>query len=211
MERIAIYHSDTDYERGMARWFLRGLEGTDTKVVDVATTTPLDTELETMLERWEALGVDTVFVSQYLGEDAFDILRLVRTAYPEMNILGDFSFDYTDFLLADRAVSDDIYIAHPVPLEPGGEVESFYARYREKYGTEPTQWAVQLYDSVRMVADTAVRIGSTDPKDIARALRSEEGYAGVGGTIAFDEQGRLTGRSPRIMVSRDGMFDFVEE
>ena len=52
---------------------------------------------------------------------------------------------------------------------------------------------------------------STDPKDIARALRSEEGYAGVGGTIAFDEQGRLTGRSPRIMVSRDGMFDFVEE
>ena len=134
-----------------------------------------------------------------------------RTAYPEMNILGDFSFDYTDFLLADQAVSDDIYIAHPVPLEPGGEVESFYARYREKYGAEPTQWAVQLYDSVRMVVDTAVRIGSTDPEDIAQALRSEEGYEGIGGTIAFDQQGRLAGRAPRIMVSRDGMFDFVEE
>ena len=211
MERVAIYHSDTDYEREMARWFLRGVEGTDTKVVDVATTTPLETELAAMLERWETLGVDTVFVSQYLGEDAFDILRLVRTAHPEMNILGDFSFDYTDFLLADGDVSDDIYIATPVPLEPGAEVEAFYARYREKYGAEPTQWAVQLYDSVRMVVDTAVRIGSTDPEDIAQALRSEEGYEGIGGTIAFDQQGRLAGRAPRIMVSRDGMFDFVEE
>ena len=211
MNRIAIYHSDTDYEGEMARAFLRGVEGSDTQVVDVATTTPVDTELEEILARWEALDVDTVFVSQYYGEDAFAILRQVRTAFPEMNILGDFSFDYTDYLLADQAVSDDIYIAHPVPLEPSAEVDAFYQRYRETYGAEPTQWAVQLYDSVRMVADTAVRIGSTDPADIAQAFHSEGGYAGVGGTIAFDAQGRLTGRSPLIMVSESGRFQFVEE
>ena len=52
---------------------------------------------------------------------------------------------------------------------------------------------------------------STDPADIAQALHAEGGYDGVGGTIAFDEQGRLTGRSPWIMVSEDGMFDFIEE
>lgn len=209
INRVAIYHSDTDYEREMARAFLRGLKGTDTEVVDVAVTTPLETELEAMLDRWEALGVDTVFVSQYLAEDAFSILRLVRANHPEMNILGDFSFDYTDYLLADQAVSDNIYIAHPVPLDPSKSVEGFYDRYREKYGSEPTQWAVQLYDSVRMIGDTAVRIGSTDPADIAQALR-QDGYEGVGGTIRFDAQGRLTGRTPGIMVSRDGKFDFVE-
>ena len=211
MERIAIYHSDTDYEREMARAFLRGLEGTDVEVVDVAITTPLEAELDAMLERWEALDVDTVFVSQYLAEDAFDILRLVRTRNPDIHILGDFSFDYTDYLLADRAVSDDIYIATPVPLEPSAQVDEFYARYREKYGAEPTQWAVQLYDSIRMIVDTAVRIGSTDSADIAQALHDEQGYSGVGGTIAFDEDGRLIGRQPRIMVSQDGMFNFVEE
>ena len=211
INRIAIYHSDTDYEQNMVRAFLRGIEGTDTQVVDVATTTPLEAELTTLLERWETLGVDTVFVSQYLAEDAFDILRLVRTANPEINVLGDFSFDYTDYLLADGDVSDEIYIATPIPLEPSAEVDAFYARYREKYGTEPTQWAVQLYDSVRMIVDTAVRIGSTDSADIAQALHDEQGYDGVGGTIAFDAEGRLIGRSPRIMVSENGMFNFVEE
>lgn len=211
MKRIAIYHSDTDYEREMARAFLRGVEGTDVQVVDVATTTPLEAEMEAMLARWEALDVDTVFVSQYLAEDAFDILRLVRTRNPDMHILGDFSFDYTDYLLADQAVSDDIYIATPVPLEPSAAVDDFYERYREKYGTEPTQWAVQLYDSIRMIVDTAVRIGSTDSADIAQAFHDEQGYNGVGGTIAFDEEGRLMGRQPRIMVSQGGMFDFVEE
>ena len=211
MRRIAIYHSDTDYERTMAQAFLRGVEGTDADVVDVATTTPLEAELEALLDRWETLGVDTVFVSQYLAEDAFNILRLVRTRNPEIHVLGDFSFDYTDYLLADRAVSNDIYIATPVPLEPGPEVDAFYERYREKYGAEPTQWAVQLYDSIRMIVDTAVSIGSTDSEDIAQALHGEQGYDGVGGTIAFDEAGRLIGRQPRIMVSEDGMFDFVEE
>ena len=211
MERVAVYHSDTDYEQAMARAFLRGVAGTDVTVVDVATTTPLEAELEAMLDRWEALNVDTVFVSQYLAEDAFDILRLVRTRNPEIHILGDFSFDYTDYLLADAAVSDDIYIATPVPLEPSAQVEEFYARYRQKYGAEPTQWAVQLYDSIRMIVDTAVRIGSTDSADIAQALREDQGYSGVGGTIAFDETGRLMGRQPRIMVSENGMFNFVEE
>ena len=211
MDRVAVYHSDTDYERAMAQAFLRGVAGTDVTVVDVATTTPLKAELEAMLDRWETLEVDTVFVSQYLAEDAFDILRMVRGRNPEIHILGDFSFDYTDYLLADAAVSDDIYIATPVPLEPSVEVEDFYQRYREKYGAEPTQWAVQLYDSIRMIVDTAVRIGSTDSVDIAQALHGEQGYNGVGGTIAFDQEGRLIGRQPRIMVSEDGMFNFVEE
>ena len=211
MKRVAVYHSDTDYERAMAQAFLRGVAGTDVTVVDVATTTPLKAEIEAMLDRWEALGVDTVFVSQYLAEDAFDILRLVRSRNPDIHILGDFSFDYTDYLLADAAVSDDIYIATPVPLEPSDEVEEFYQRYREKYGAEPTQWAVQLYDSIRMIVDTAVRIGSTDSVDIAQALHGEQGYSGVGGTIAFDQEGRLVGRQPRIMVSENGMFNFVEE
>ena len=211
MDRVAVYHSDTDYERAMAQAFLRGVAGTDVTVVDVATTTPLKAELEAMLDRWETLEVDTVFVSQYLAEDAFDILRLVRSRNPDIHILGDFSFDYTDYLLADAAVSDDIYIATPVPLEPSDEVEEFYQRYREKYGAEPTQWAVQLYDSIRMIVDTAVRIGSTDSVDIAQALHGEQGYSGVGGTIAFDQEGRLVGRQPRIMVSENGMFNFVEE
>ena len=194
----------------MVRGFLRGLEGTGTQVVDVAITTPVEDELDAMLDKWQALGVDTVFVSQYLGEDAFDILRRVRHRNPQINILGDFSFDYTDFLLADADVSDDIYIATPIPLEPSEKVDDFYTRYREKYGAEPTQWAIQLYDSVRMIGDTAVRIGSTDPQDIAQALR-KDGYKGIGGTITFDDQGRLTGRTPRIMVSKDGMFSYIEE
>ena len=57
----------------------------------------------------------------------------------------------------------------------------------------------------------AVRIGSTDPTDIAEALRNDGGYNGVSGTITFDEKGKLTGRAPRIMVSQNGAFTFMEE
>lgn len=210
ISRMAIYHSDTDYERNMVRAFLRAAEGGDMEIVDVATTSRLEPELDTMLERWELLGVDAVFVSQYDAEDAFDILRRIRAINPEICVLGDFSFDYTDYLMENAEVSDNIYIATPVPMEPSQKTELFYERYREKYGAEPTQWAVQLYDSMRMIADTAVRIGSTDSALIAQALRQEGGYHAVGGTLTFDEKGCLIDRYPQIMVSKQGMFQFVE-
>lgn len=210
IRRVAVYHSDTDFERRLVRSFIRCASANGLEIVDVATTTPLEAELETMLTRWEALDVDTVFVSQYDSDDAFDILRRVRALDPDINVLGDFAFDYTDDLLDNGDISDDIYIATPIPLEPGPEVESFYRKYREKFGVEPTQWAVQLYDSVRMVVDTAVRIENTDPTAIAQALREPEGYTGVGGTLTFDEDGRLTQRQPQIMVSQDGLFRFLE-
>ena len=211
VRRVAVYHSDTEYERGLVRAFLRGSRGSGVEVVDIVTTTPLEAELDAALERWEELDVDTVLVSQYLAEDSFEILRKARTMNPDMNILGDFSFDYTDDLLANGDVSDDIYIAGPLAVDENPELEKFYQRYEQRYGSTPTQWAVQLYDSIRMVADTAVRIGSTDPTVIAQALREQGGYVGVGGTLAFDGKGRLTGRTPRIMVSRDGMFSFLQE
>ncbi len=211
VRRVAVYHSDTEYERGLIRAFLRGSRGSEVEVVDIVTTTPLEAELDAALERWEELDVDTVLVSQYLAEDSFEILRKARTMNPDMNILGDFSFDYTDDLLTNGDVSDDIYIAGPLAVDENPELEKFYQRYEQRYGSTPTQWAVQLYDSIRMVADTAVRIGSTDPTVIAQALREQGGYVGVGGTLAFDGKGRLTGRTPRIMVSRDGMFSFLQE
>lgn len=211
IRRVAVYHSDTEYERGLVRAFLRGTRGVGVEVVDIVTTTPLEIELDAALERWEQLDVDTVLVSQYLAEDSFEILRRVRSMDPKMIILGDFSFDYTDDLLANQNVSDDIYIAGPLAVAESRELENFYQRYEQRYGSKPTQWAIQLYDSIRMVVDTAVRAGSTDPTVIAQALREQGGYTGVGGTIAFDEKGRLTGRTPRIMESKDGMFSFIQE
>lgn len=211
IRRVAVYHSDTEYERGLVRAFLRETRGSDVEVVDIVTTTPLETELNAAIERWGKLDVDTVLVSQYLAEDSFEILRKVRTMDPGMNILGDFSFDYTDDLLANGDVSDNIYIAGPLAVDESPELEEFYRRYEQRYGSRPTQWAIQLYDSIRMVADTAVRTGSTSPTVIAQALREQGGYTGVGGTIAFDGKGRLTGRTPRIMVSKDGMFSFIQE
>lgn len=209
MRRVAVYHSDTDYERGLVRTFMWGVRNTEVEIVDVVTTTPLDSELDAAILRWRDLDVDTVLVSQYDSEDSFEILRRVRTLDPEINILGDFSFDYTNDLLANADVSDGIYITGPVPLEDSREVDRFVERYRTRYGQEPTQWAVQLYDSIRMVVDTAVRIGSTDSDAIAQALREEEGYAGVGGTLYFNPRGQLVGRTPRIMVSADGKFSYL--
>ena len=210
IHRVAVYHSDTDFERRTARAFLRSAEDSSLEVVDVQLTTYLPAEIDAMLQRWDNLNVDTVFITQGEGEDAFAMLYYLRNRNPNINILGDFSFDYVDWLSESVNISNGIYIATPVPVESSPEVDAFREKYRTRYSSEPTQWAIQMYDSIRMVADTAVRIGSTDPEAISQALHSEEGYTGIGGTLTFDASGRLINRSPRLMVSEGGSFRYLE-
>lgn len=211
MTRAAIYRSDTEYERHLAQSFLQGANTFGLEVVDASITVPTQAEVEAIIERWQALDVDTVMISQYYAEEAFSMMVKLRSIDPDINILGDFSFDYPDYLQLAGDYSDNICIVGLIPLDQSPEVEAFYQKYREKYDSEPTPWAVQLYDSVRMVADTAVRIGSTDPTDIAQTLRGAGGYTGVGGTLIFDETGELTNRYPNIMISQDAMFNIVDE
>ena len=97
----------------------------------------------------------------------------------------------------------------PPDIEESEKLESFKERYRSTYGREADIWAVQGYDLLRLIVDTAVELGTNDPAAIAEALHNQKGYRGVGRQITFERGGALVvdvAKLP-ILTCRDGSFE----
>ncbi|MEL7563593.1 MAG: ABC transporter substrate-binding protein [Dehalobacterium sp.] len=203
--RVAVCSRGSEYEAAVVRGFCRESRDSGLKIADYFTKANTQDELDGVFERWELLEVNCVVIVQYSEADAFDLLKAIRSKYPTMPILGDMAFDIKELLAKYREFSDHIVIAGPLNIEPGEKNRIFKNRYLERYRTQPTDYAIQGYDSIKMTVDTAVRLNSTDPAMIAAELH-RKGYDGISGAIRFDEKGRLVSGLPELLISQDGVF-----
>ncbi len=203
-DRIAIYHSNTEFENNMGMAFSKRALENNLKILDDVSEIGSKKDFDNMYKRWEAIGVNCVMISQESIADAFLLAERIRTKSDKIKIYGDFSFDADEKLMENREFVEGIIIPTLVPESNSKAIEDFDARYEELYGSEPTWWAAHAYDSVRMVLDTAVLEDSNIPERIAEGLHSEKGYQGVRGKITFDESGLLANVSPGYSIVEDG-------
>jgi len=210
-DRIAIYHSDTEYENNMGMAFSKRALENGLKVLDDVSEIGSQKDFDNIFKRWEAIGVNCVMISQESIADAFELAERIRKKSDDIKIYGDFSFDADEMLMENKEYVEGIIIPTLVPINRSKALDDFNARYEEIYGSEPTWWAAHTYDTARMVLDTAVQTGSDLPEKIAEGLHSETGYHGITGTIMFDENGLLTNVNPVYSIVKDGRLVNLNE
>jgi len=210
-DRIAIYHSNTEYENNMGMAFSKRALENGLKVLDDVSEIGSQKDFVNIFKRWEAIGVNCVMISQESIADAFLLAQRIRTKSDKIKIYGDFSFDAEEKLMENREYVEGIIIPTLVPVSQSETLENFNSRYKEIYGSEPTWWAAHAYDSVRMVLDTAVKVNSNVPEKIAEGLHSKTGYQGITGKIMFDDNGLLTSMEPVYSIVKDGRLVNLQE
>lgn len=203
-DRIAIYHSNTEFENNLGRAFSKRALENGLKVLDDVSEIGSEKDFDNIYKRWEAIGINCVMISQEAIADAFLLAERIRTKSDKIRIYGDFSFDAEEKLMENKEVVEGIIIPTLVPVSQTKAIEDFDAKYEELYGSVPTWWAAHAYDSVRMVLDTAVLVDSNIPEKIAEGLHSEKGYQGIIGQITFDESGLLADISPVYSIVEAG-------
>jgi len=203
-DRIAIYHSNTEYENNMGMAFGKRALENGLKVLDDVSEIGSQKDFDNIYKRWEAIGINCVMISQEAIADAFMLAERIRKKSDKIKIYGDFSFDAEEKLMEYKEYVEGIIIPTLVPVNESEALEDFYARYKEIYGSDPTWWAAHAYDTVRMVLDTAVQVESNSPEKIAEGLHSKTGYQGITGRITFDENGLLTDISSEYSIVEDG-------
>lgn len=71
---------------------------------------------------------------------------------------------------------------------PSEANEAFDTEYREKYGEGPTNWAVQGYIGVQLLAKAIEEAGSTEPEEVATALEGIELVETPWGDVSLREE-----------------------
>jgi branched-chain amino acid transport system substrate-binding protein len=87
---------------------------------------------------------------------------------------------------------------------PTPENRDFVARYRHRFGEDPEPYAAQGYDALRILAKAVQTTGSTNPLDLAYAIRYMNRWEGANGSYKFDPTGELEDKDLYLKVFRGG-------
>ncbi|MEM7653082.1 MAG: ABC transporter substrate-binding protein [Pseudomonadota bacterium] len=79
-----------------------------------------------------------------------------------------------------------------------GGGENFLDRFRDAYGYTPPPIAAQAAAAFQLIADAIRRAGSIDPARV-RSTLSEIDTLTINGRVRFDQRGRNTGRTARVV------------
>ncbi|MDP4159730.1 MAG: ABC transporter substrate-binding protein [Bacillota bacterium] len=211
-KRIAIYHNGIASQEDLATAFELALSHSGAKVVDYVPAISSLSDFETTFSRWNALGVDCVVIAQYGSERAYELLSMIREKDKKLAIIGEPIFSSANLLRENKDLAENLVIPSTLIIRESEKLKLFNEHYRQKFKKEADIWAVKGYDTMRLIADTCVKTGSSDPEILAKMLHEPKGYEGVGGAIAFSEGGALKVdvKDLPMLIAREGIFERVK-
>lgn len=211
-KRIAIYHNGIAAQEELATAFELALSDTEAKVVDYVPAITSQSDFETVYSRWQALTVDCVVITQYGSERAYEVLGMIRNKDKKLAVIGEPIFSTANLLSENKDNAENLVIPSTLIIMESEKLKMFRELYRLKFKKEADIWAVQGYDTMRLIADTYVKTGSSDPEKLSEMLHNAKGFEGVGGTIAFLEGGalKINVQDLQMLVGRNGRFEGIE-
>jgi len=208
-KNVVIYYEDSSYGRNLADAFENEARNKDIEIVDRRSSIVNEVNFKGAYDKWVALNYDAVFLALNMPEGA-QFIKEFRKLDANTPILSGDGLDVGNFIEvlgedAEGAVIATIYN----PQDKRQELKDFKAHYTEKYNEEPDVWAIQGYDSLMLIARAIEQTGTYSPKALASYLRDMEAMKLVTGSISFNDDGEVQGRSVYKKKVVDGEFKYI--
>ena len=210
-KRIVIFYADDEYGRGLANSFEDKVSEQGISVVDRLTYWGDDKEFATIIDKWKLLRVDAIFVADVMPRGA-NFISKVRQAGITVPVLGGDGLDSSELWKIAGEASEGVVVASIFnPLNTRPEVQCFIQNYQKKYGSLPTNWAAQGYDSVKLLAEAMKKANSSEPDRIAAVLHKLRDWPGVAGLHTFNEKGDVAGNLIVKKIMNNGNFEYLSD
>lgn len=149
-------------------------------------------------------GFDAIFIP---GRAADAGLITAQLNFYDMKVpfLGTNGWNSPDFArTADSSIDGAVFVDGFFVDSPAPTVQDFVERYRKRFQTSPTLFAVQGYDAAKLVID-AVRKGATSGEAVHEQLLTQPDLSSLTGPAAFGPDGTLN-RPLFLMQIKRGRF-----
>jgi len=153
-------------------------------------------------------GFDAIFIP---GRAADVGLIAAQLNFHDMKVpfLGSNGWNAPDFArTADQSIDGAVFVDGFFADSPNPNVQDFVERYKKRFQTSPTLFAMQGYDAAKFVVE-AIRKGATSGEAVRDFLVSQPDLPALGGPAAFLPDGTLNRPLFLIQVKR-GRFTQVD-
>jgi len=195
-KRIAIMHDNQDYGKGVAddamKFMQPKIDAGEVEIVYFDAITPGESDYSTVVSQIKSLNPDVWFYTAYYSEAAL-LLKQARDAGVTSIFVGNNSVPTPEFekIAGVAAIKDSIHLNEPMPqFLAYPESKEFLDAYQAKYNELPGSiWAVYAADALNAIVAAIAKAGSTDPDQVASAMRTMTDAKGITGPLLFTDRG----------------------
>ncbi len=210
-----LYASDSEYPRGLAKFFKDAWEKLHGQgsVVAYESFKTNDTDFSKQLKTIIDSGAQILFVPQYYSE----VGPIVKQAHQlgwERPIIGSDSWGASEMI---RRCGPDCYgfyfCDHFVARGATGNAKQFVDMYQQEYNSLPDGGGALTWDSLELIRTALEKIDYSGNIDKNRqALRDTlvkiEGFEGVTGEMSFNESGDPSKCATIVKINENGEYEF---
>lgn len=214
-----IYDSSDAYSSGIYQNFVSESQTKGLNIVCAeAFTADNKSDLSTQVTKCQEAGADYVFLPFYAPEAAQVLTYASKIGY----VPTFFGCDGMDGILAtdgfDPALAEGLMMLTPFSADSEDEAtQSFVAKFQEKTGLVPNQFAADAYDVIYAVYTALTNGGATvdmsaaEINDILKAQFTTMTYSGLtGSNMTWGADGAVS-KTPMAVVIENGVYVGVKE
>jgi branched-chain amino acid transport system substrate-binding protein len=203
-EKIAILNDNSAYGKGLADETQKALHAAGGKEVLAAAYTPGEKDYSSLVSRLKQAGVTVIYVGGYHTEAGL-IIRQAKEQGMNATLVGGDALVTTEFWqIAGDAGAGTMMTFPPDPrlMKTAADVvKAFKAK-----NVDPEGYVLYTYAAIQVWADAANKVGSTDPKKVAAALKATGNWPTILGPVSFDKKGDTIGGGYVFYVWKNGSY-----
>jgi branched-chain amino acid transport system substrate-binding protein len=214
-----IYKNDDNYSSGIFAKFkaeaaVKGLEIVYEGTFDDSNAS----DFSVQIQKSQAAGADIVYLPIYYEPASLILTKAAAEGYAPTF----FGNDGMDGILAlegfDTSLAEGVYLLTPFSADASDDLtKNFVAKYQERTGEVPNQFAADAYDCIYAIAqavDAAGLDASASPSEFCDALVGQftsMTFNGLTGQdMTWSESGEVS-KAPKAVIIKDGVYVGVED
>jgi branched-chain amino acid transport system substrate-binding protein len=199
--RVAILEDKSPYGKGVADETKRVLNKGGLREVMYEAYNDNDKDFTSLINKMKRDKIDMIVLGGYHPAAALIMKQSKEQGLPTQ-MIGFDSLETTEFYQLGGAATNGVLMSFPPKAEDDPKNAALVKKFRdEKYN--PEGYTLFSYAAVKVWADAANKVKSTDPTAVAAALRSQT-YDSALGPLAFDKKGDIKNPVYDIYVWKDG-------
>lgn len=188
-KRIAIFHDNTSYGKGLADDVRDVLRAKGIREVLFGSYPAGHRSYSKLVSRLQSNRVEVLYIGGYHSEAGLIVREMRRRGMKTQLIAGDALVTPEFWKVAGRAGENTLMTFSPDPrLEPAAA--KLVKRFRAK-GVEPEGYVLHTYAAIQVWAEAVNRTQKTDAWSLSKAIKREQ-YDTVLGRLGFDQKGDVT-------------------
>ena len=213
--KVAVIYNNADvYSTGIRDTFVEKGAELGLEIVSEETFTDETTDFTVQVGKAQEAGAEIVFLPMYYTPASL----ILKTASDKGFKPIFFGVDGMDGILSvegfDTSLAEGVMLLTPfVATAEDEKTKSFVAKYQEKFGETPIQFAADAYDGIYILAAVAEKAGITaemsaeEACDLMIAAIKDIQVEGLTGTMTWDESGAVT-KTPMAATIVNGVYVF---